>query len=52
MLKTALDLFEQEFRPVVLGYGCASHGGKDCHEEALHLLTRQIGEAQVLKKPE
>lgn len=49
VLKTALDLFEQEFRPVVLGYACASHGGADCHEEALHLLTRQIGADQVIR---
>lgn len=50
VLKTALDLFEQEFRPVVLGYACASHGGEDCHKEALHLLSRQIGEQQVVKQ--
>ena len=51
VLKTALDLFEAEFRPVVLGYACASHGGNDCHSEALHLLTRQIGQAQVILQP-
>lgn len=48
VLKTALDLFEQEFRPVVLAHACASHGGVDCHNEALHLLGRQIGDKQVI----
>ena len=45
--KCAVDLFENGFRPVVLGFACASNGGRECHEAALKILVRYIGREQV-----
>lgn len=47
ILKTAVDLFEAGFTPVVLTALCASHGGQDLHDCAVRILKRFIGEAQV-----
>lgn len=47
VLKTAIDLFEMNKRPVVVARCCASNGGKESHEAALKVLSRTIGEAQI-----
>lgn len=47
VLKTAVDLFEAGYEPVVLADACASHGGPECHECGLRLLRRFIGKDQV-----
>lgn len=45
--KCAVDLFENGFRPVVLGFACASNGGHEYHKAALKILIRCIGREQV-----
>ncbi len=47
VLKTAVDLFEAGFTPVVLAAACASHGGPEAHDCGIRLLKRFIGEKQV-----
>lgn len=47
VLKTALDLFEANIRPIVLANYCASNGGEESHAAALTVLVRNIGRAQV-----
>jgi nicotinamidase-related amidase len=47
VLKTAVDLFEAGWRPVVLEDCCASHGGAECHAAGLLLLRRFIGIRQL-----
>jgi nicotinamidase-related amidase len=51
VLKTAVDLFERDIRPVVLADFCASHGGPECHHCGLRLLRRFIGADQVVAGP-
>ena len=46
---TAVDLFENGIRPVVLAGACASHGGMEYHEAALRILRRLIGKEQVVE---
>jgi nicotinamidase-related amidase len=48
VLATALDLFAQNIRPVVIADACASHGGAAYHEAGMLLLKRLVGEAQVV----
>lgn len=48
VLKTAVDLFEQGFQPIVLSAACASHSGKEYHEAGLKLLAKFIGPDQVV----
>jgi nicotinamidase-related amidase len=48
VLKTAVDLFEAGWRPVVVEDCCASHGGPECHEAGLLLLRRFIGVRQLV----
>ena len=48
VLKTAVDLFEARFRPVILQDACASHGGPECHEAGLLLLRRFVGREQIV----
>ena len=45
--KCATDLFENNIYPVVLSACCASHGGPEIHDWALHILRRLIGRDQV-----
>jgi nicotinamidase-related amidase len=47
VLKTAVDLFEAGWRPVVLEDCCASHGGPECHAAGLLVLRRLIGPRQI-----
>ena len=48
VLASAIGLFEQNIRPVVLEYYCASNGGKKSHEAALTVLERTIGKQQII----
>ena len=48
VLKSAVDLFEAGYKPMVIHDSCASHGGIQCHEAGLLLLRRLIGEEQVV----
>ncbi len=48
VLATAIDLFEQGVRPIVIADLCASHGGPEYHEAGLLLLKRLLGEAQIV----
>lgn len=52
VLKTALDIFEAGYRPVVLTDLCASGKGKDKHDDAIDLLKTLIGERQVITSDE
>lgn len=47
VLKTALDIFEAGYRPLVLSDLCASSGGTERHEMGLKLLTALIGVKQI-----
>lgn len=46
--KCAVDLFEKNFIPKVLGKYCSSHAGKEHHDFALKILKRYIGKDQVV----
>ena len=48
VMTTALDLFQNGIRPVVLAEACASHAGPDYHEAGLKLLARLIGREQIV----
>ncbi|MDD3370684.1 MAG: cysteine hydrolase, partial [Alphaproteobacteria bacterium] len=48
VLKTAVDLFERGFRPVLLSKFCASHSGDAYHDMALKLLEKLIGPGQIV----
>jgi nicotinamidase-related amidase len=52
VLKTAVDLFERGFRPIVLSDLCASHAGHTVHEAGLMVLGRFIGSEQVMRSEE
>lgn len=45
---TALDLFEDGIRPIVLGNYCGSSGGESYHLAALKTLERPIGRNNVV----
>ena len=47
VLKSAVDLFEVNWRPVVLADFCASHAGAEYHKWALAILERFLGKEQV-----
>jgi nicotinamidase-related amidase len=49
VLKCAVDLFEQGFKPMVLADCCMSCGGRAAHDAALSILPRFIGRNQVIK---
>lgn len=49
VLKTAIDLFEHNIRPVVLADYCASNGGMESHLAALRVLERTIGKRQIFR---
>lgn len=48
VLKTALDVFEAGYTPMVLADLCQSSGGQTRHEMGLALLNALIGERQVM----
>jgi nicotinamidase-related amidase len=47
VLTTAVDLFQNNFLPVILSKYCASNGGPLSHTSALIVLKRLIGENQI-----
>lgn len=47
VLKTAVDLFEYNIRPIVLTNYCSSCGGPEAHLAGLTCLRRLIGEKQL-----
>ncbi|MDP2401954.1 MAG: isochorismatase family cysteine hydrolase, partial [Actinomycetota bacterium] len=48
VLTTAVDLFQEGIRPLVLSHYCASNGGADSHTAALTCLGRLIGLRNVV----
>lgn len=48
VLKTAVDLFERNIKPMVLVDYCASNGGEESHLAAIRVLQRTIGYNQLL----
>lgn len=49
VLKSAMDLFEHNIRPMVLIDYCASNGGTESHEAAIKVLERNIGKPQIIR---
>ena len=47
VMKSAVDLFENGIRPVVLSKASASTAGEEHHQWALLMLRRQIGARQI-----
>lgn len=48
VLKTAIDLFENDIRPIVLKDCCASNGGEESHLAAIKVMERTIGRNQLV----
>ena len=48
VLKTAVDLFEENIRPIVLTEYCASDGGVESQKAGIKVLERLIGTEQLL----
>lgn len=48
VLKTAVDLFERGYTPIVLEDLCSSHAGNEVHAAGLLLINRFIGSDQVI----
>ena len=48
VLKTAVDLFEANYRPIVLADCCMSHVSQALHQKALDLLPHLIGKEQIV----
>lgn len=48
VLKTAVDLFEHGFHPIVLGHYSASCGGYESHKAGIKVLERLIGEKNII----
>lgn len=47
VLTTAVGLFENNIRPIVLEKYCASNGGENSHQSAITVLKRTIGIQQI-----
>lgn len=47
VLKAAVDLFENNIRPIVLTHYCGSNGGQDSHNAGILCLKRLIGDKQL-----
>lgn len=47
VLATAIDLFENTIRPVVLSDYCASNGGEELHFAAITCMKRLLGTGQI-----
>lgn len=52
VLATAISLFENNIRPIVLAEYTASTGGADAHQAGLQCLERTIGRNQIRKEVE
>ncbi len=50
VLKTALDLFENNYNVFVIENLCMSHSGKKNHDFAIKLLKKLIGNGSVIKE--
>lgn len=50
VLKTALDLFENNYNVFVIENLCKSHSGKKNHDFAIKLLKKLIGNGSVIKE--
>ena len=49
VLISAVDLFQNGIRPVILAEACASHAGPEYHEAGLRLLERLVGKDQIIR---
>ena len=47
VLATAVDLFENNIRPIVLTDYCASNGGVESHKAAITCMKRLLGKKQI-----
>ena len=47
VLTTAVDLFENNIRPIVLTDYCASNGGAESHKAAIICMKRLLGKKQI-----
>lgn len=52
VLKTAVDAFERNLRPIVITDACASDAGAESHEAGLLVLKYLIGERQMITSAE
>ena len=50
VMKTAVDLFEKDIRPIVLLNYCNSNGGKIAHQSGIQVMKRLIGAKQLINK--
>lgn len=48
VLETAVDLFQQKVRPLVVTDACSSHAGVDIHRMGIELLRRFVGRSQLV----
>jgi len=48
VLKTAVDAFEHDLTPWILGDACASHSGSEAHAAGLFIAGRFIGANQII----
>lgn len=48
VLKTALDMFENEYNVFILKDYCMSGAGEEIHNSAINILKRTIGEKRVI----
>lgn len=51
VLKTALDLFDYNIRPIVLEHYCGTTLGRRIHDNTIEILEALIGENNVIKYP-
>ena len=49
VLVSAVDLFQNGIRPVILAEACASHAGPEYHEAGLRLLERLVGTDRIIR---
>lgn len=49
VLVSAVDLFQNGIRPVILAEACASHAGPEYHEAGLLILERLVGTDQIIR---
>ena len=49
VMKTAVDLFEQDIKPIVLLNYCNSNGGEVANQAGIQVMKRLIGQNQLIK---
>lgn len=52
VLKTAVDAFERNIKPIVVIDACYSHAGETAHKAGLLTIERNIGSDQLIKSHE